>query len=496
MGSTDYLSWALNLSALGIYMHAITVAIVIGFSVALLIVEFVGIRKKDDLLLKAAKTISLVLLIVFVFGAATGTLVEFGLLQVWSGVLLVAGSFAFIPFYLELIAFVLEAATLIALYYTWGKFRNPWSHWSITLIFTFAVLLSGALITSVNSWMQAPWGVGEIVKQIYPWAPSYGPLVVNVDFLLTVKNALVSASSSAGGGVALVNPEILNTLTEKFGALLYDPWIALKSPYSTQSILHQLLASASVGVFWAASGFAIHILRRRAEGDYYLKAVKTLSAIGAVLILAQGATAHWMGAVVYEYQPTKFALIAGLDVSKPNPLIGLTLFGDPNHIFDGFDKLIEAARNHPNPSLAIGGVPVSEIAVADTLKASNLIGLVYPMYMVKVGVAALSLLISLAILSTFVFRGFWQRRLRLLPYIALVMGVFTPLMAGLGWAVREIGRKPWTVYGLVYPNEIITPLGGSPSVAATVIGGLIVGFILLCLTLYLVLVRGFKIGGR
>jgi len=496
MGGADYLDWALNLSALGIYIHAVTVAIVIGFSLALLIVEFVGIRRKDDLLLKAAKTVSLALLIVFVYGAATGTLVEFGLLQVWSGVLLVAGSFAFIPFYLELVAFVLEAATLIALYYTWGKFRNPWSHWLITLTYTFAALLSGALITSVNSWMQAPWGVGEIVKQIYPWAPSYGPLVVNVDFLLSVKNALVSVSGSAGGGVALVNPEILSTLTEKFGELLYDPWIALKSPYSTQSILHQLLASASVGVFWAASGFAILILRRRVEGEYYLKAVKTLSAIGAVLILAQGATAHWMGAVVYEYQPTKFALIAGLDVSKPDPLVGLTMFGDPNHIFDGFDKLVEVAKNHPNPSLVIGGVSVVDIAVADTLKASNLMGVVYPMYMIKVGVAALSLLISLAILSVFVFRRFWQSRLRLLPYIALVMGVFTPLMAGLGWAVREIGRKPWTVYGLVYPNEILTPLGGSPLVATTVIGGLIVGFILLCLTLYLVLVKGFKVGGR
>ena len=496
MGGADYLDWALNLSALGVYIHAVTVAIVIGFSLALLIVEFVGIRRKDDLLLKAAKTVSLALLIVFVYGAATGTLVEFGLLQVWSGVLLVAGSFAFIPFYLELVAFVLEAATLIALYYTWGKFRNPWSHWLITLTYTFAALLSGALITSVNSWMQAPWGVGEIVKQIYPWAPSYGPLVVNVDFLLSVKNALVSVSGSAGGGVALVNPEILSTLTEKFGELLYDPWIALKSPYSTQSILHQLLASASVGVFWAASGFAILILRRRVEGEYYLKAVKTLSAIGAVLILAQGATAHWMGAVVYEYQPTKFALIAGLDVSKPDPLVGLTMFGDPNHIFDGFDKLIEVAKNHPNPSLVIGGVSVVDIAVADTLKASNLMGVVYPMYMIKVGVAALSLLISLAILSVFVFRRFWQSRLRLLPYIALVMGVFTPLMAGLGWAVREIGRKPWTVYGLIYPNEILTPLGGSPLVATTVIGGLIVGFILMCLTLYLVLVKGFKVGGR
>ena len=496
MGGADYLSWALNLSALGIYIHAITVAIVIGFSVALLIIEFIGIRRKDDLLLRAAKTISLVLLIVFVYGAATGTLVEFGLLQVWSGVLLVAGSFAFIPFYLELVAFVLEAATLIALYYTWGKFRNPWSHWMITLTYAFAALLSGALITSVNSWMQAPWGVGDIVKQIYPWAPSYGPLVVNADFLLSVKDALVSVSSKAGGGVALVNPEILSSLTEKFGELLYDPWIALKSPYSTQSILHQLLASASVGVFWAASGFAILILKRRTELDYYLKAVKTLLAIGAVLILAQGATAHWMGAVVYEYQPTKFALIAGLDVSKPDPIVGLTMFGDPNYIFDGFDKLVEAARNHPNPNLVIGGVSAVDIAVADTLKASNLIGVVYPMYMIKISVAALSLLISLVILSVFVFRRFWQSRLNLLPYIALVMGVFTPLMAGLGWAVREIGRKPWTVYGLVYPDEIITPLGGSPLVAATVIGGLIAGFILLCLTLYLVLVRGFKVGGR
>ncbi|MEM3386508.1 MAG: cytochrome ubiquinol oxidase subunit I [Nitrososphaerales archaeon] len=496
MNGVEYINRALNLSSLGIYIHAITIAIVLGFSLALLILELIGIRRKDALLLKAAKTISLVILIVFVYGAATGTLVEFGLLQVWSGVLLVAGSFAFIPFYLELIAFVLEAATLIALYYTWGKFRNPWSHWMLTLTYTFAAFLSGALITSVNSWMQAPWGVGDVVKMIYPWAPTYGPLVVNVDFLISLKDALVSASGSVGGGVALVNPEILSTLSAKFGELLNDPWIALKSPYSNQSILHQLLASSSVGVFWAASGFALLILRKKGESEYYFKAVKTLAAIGAVLVLAQGATAHWMGAVVYEYQPTKFALIAGLDVSKPDPIVGLTMFGDPNYIFDGFDKLVEAAKNHPNPNLIIGGVSAAEIAVADTVAASKNMNLVYPMYTTKVAVAGLSLLISLAILSIFVFRRFWEGRRSLLVYLALTMGLFTPLMSGLGWAVREIGRKPWTVYGLVYPHEIITPLGGSTWVATVVIGGLVVGFILMCLTIYLALTRRLKIGGK
>jgi cytochrome d ubiquinol oxidase subunit I len=33
--------------------------------------------------------------------------------------------------------------------------------------------------------------------------------------------------------------------------------------------------------------------------------------------------------------------------------------------------------------------------------------------------------------------------------------------SGLGWFIREDGRKPWTVYGLLYPEELITsvPIG-------------------------------------
>ncbi len=69
----------LDLSALGIYIHSITVAIVIGFSITLTIIEFLGIRKKDASYIRLAKQLSLVIAIAFVFGAATGTLVEFGL---------------------------------------------------------------------------------------------------------------------------------------------------------------------------------------------------------------------------------------------------------------------------------------------------------------------------------------------------------------------------------------------------------------------------------
>ncbi|MEM2697435.1 MAG: cytochrome ubiquinol oxidase subunit I, partial [Nitrososphaerota archaeon] len=126
----------LDLSALGIYMHSITVAIVIGFSVTLTIIEFLGIVKRDHNYMKLAKQISLVIVIAFVYGAATGTLVEFGLVQVWNGVILGIGSFFFTPLFLELVAFTIEATLLVALLYTWDKFKNPWIHWMITITYT------------------------------------------------------------------------------------------------------------------------------------------------------------------------------------------------------------------------------------------------------------------------------------------------------------------------------------------------------------------------
>ncbi|MCX8191556.1 MAG: cytochrome ubiquinol oxidase subunit I, partial [Nitrososphaerales archaeon] len=88
---------ALHLSSLGIYIHAITVAIVIGFSIALVVIEYLGIKRKDKDYINLAKQISLFIVIAFVFGAATGTLVEFGLIQVWNGVILAIGSFVFLP---------------------------------------------------------------------------------------------------------------------------------------------------------------------------------------------------------------------------------------------------------------------------------------------------------------------------------------------------------------------------------------------------------------
>jgi cytochrome d ubiquinol oxidase subunit I len=49
----------------------------------------------------------------------------------------------------------------------------------------------------------------------------------------------------------------------------------------------------------------------------------------------------------------------------------------------------------------------------------------------------------------------------LLSFLVVVASIFA---SGLGWFVREDGRKPWTVYGLLYPEELVTPVPIGPIV--------------------------------
>lgn len=480
-------SFALTLSSIGIYVHAITVAIVIGFSIALVVLEFLGIKKKDKEYIKLAKKVAIFLIIAFVFGAATGTLVEFGLIQVWNGVILAIGSYVFLPLYLELVAFVIEAGLLIALVYTWDKFKNPWTHWTITVVYAVGALFSGALITSVNSWMQAPWGTGDLVKLIYPWAPSYGPNLSNVDFLVELKIILVDNSLKNGYGPSLITPTVLEQLINKHGILLKDPWVSLTSPVALISVIHQLLATTIVGVFWIAGALSYKALRNVEKREKYFKLFKSVALIGAILFIVQGIEGHEQGLMVYLYQPTKFAMIAGLEKSGAYPPAGLTLFGDPNYIFKGFDYLLQVSENHPNPDIKIAGISLKEIAISDTLKALEKLPLVKVLYEVKILLAGIGVIISLMILSTLVFKKFWVGREKILLYGGLAMPFIPPAVAGLGWAVREIGRKPWTVYGLLYPEELITLNPVNLWVGLAILAGIIAGLLLTFWTAYKVL---------
>ena len=48
-------------------------------------------------------------------------------------------------------------------------------------IYTAMAMLSGALILPVNSWINVPWGTGNVASALNPFLPHYGQMLLMPD---------------------------------------------------------------------------------------------------------------------------------------------------------------------------------------------------------------------------------------------------------------------------------------------------------------------------
>lgn len=475
---------SLFLSALGIYLHAISIALVIGGSITALFFEIMYKLRRLESYHRLSYIIMKIVAIVFAFGAVSGTVVEFGLVQVWTGFLIVMGTFALFPFYIELLAFMLEAGLLAFLVYGWNRFKGKYTHIVLISLIAFGSNLSGALIMVANSWMNVPWGVGDLIKQIYPWAPIYGPKLINEKLFYEIKSILMNNSQPL---TKYLSYEVLNNLTAKYGPLLKDPWIPFKSIYSLVSIAHQLIATIIAGGSWYAVMLAYRYYRGE---DRILQPLLDFLLLLSVLMIIQGVIGHDMGVQVIEYQPTKFALIAGLRKSGPDPIAGLTTFGDPNHIFHGFDYFINVTENYTQ-NIGIQNFQ-RDIALNDVYTALSYMTIVFPLYSSKIALAVLAGIIGLIFMYSWLKPYLWSNKKKLMIYLTYAFSILVTIVSALGWAVRELGRKPWTIYGMFYPRELISIIDLNIWTTSLIIGGLLLSLSMMLIVIYLYIWRGAK----
>ncbi|MEM4674207.1 MAG: cytochrome ubiquinol oxidase subunit I [Pyrobaculum sp.] len=472
------------LSALGIYLHAIYISFTYGLPLAIGAVLWMWRRTRDGDFLKAAKLMTAVLSVNFALGAITGTLVEFGLVQVWPGFNFAIATFAFAPLALELIAFANEVAFLILFVVTLGRVR-PAVSLSLLAVFAVFAYMSGVMIMAANSWMQAPWGVGEVPQSLYPFMPPYGPSEIEVSKLLALRAA------------ALATGQPLSLMIEKPGAavevglVLRDPMVIFYSPYAVVSAAHTILAGALIGLAVVMAGWLYRYYRSR--DAKYLKIVKPMAFVFTVLFIVQApVVAHFQGEVVAKYNPTKFALMEGAYETKYDPLKAFLAYGDPNRPIPGFDEFRKACMTHGDKTLgdllraagvnstvrlaaeyvdltSIKGVRLSDLCLADLEKAASYMPIIHTAYYTKTAFAILGGLAALALFFYFYKAPLFskiaglivkilggERRGLLALSILTILGTVLP--AVLGWYVREAGRKPWTVYGLLYPEDVVTPV--------------------------------------
>ena len=109
------------LSAFGIYGHGTLLGLVLGIPWLIVASECLWITKHDVCYKQLASKWTKILAIIFGTGAASGTLMEFGLFTVWPEFIRLGGQYLFYPFFLEVFAFLAEVTLIVLYWVSWDK---------------------------------------------------------------------------------------------------------------------------------------------------------------------------------------------------------------------------------------------------------------------------------------------------------------------------------------------------------------------------------------
>jgi cytochrome d ubiquinol oxidase subunit I len=300
--------------------------------------------------------------------------------------------------YEGLMAFFLEASFLGVLLF--GRRLVPaWAHFFAALMVAFGTLLSSFWILATNSWMQTPQGYKVVDGRFEP-----------VDWF----------------------------------AIVFSP----SFPYR---LSHNITAFYITTAFVVTGVGAWLVRRGRATDDARMMIRMALNLL-IILVPLQMFLGDQHGLNTREYQPAKLAAIEGrYDTAQPTPL---TLFGIPDDAAATMRYAIEV------PYLGSLILTHSWDGVIKGLKEWPVdqrppVGPPFFAFRVMVGIAFI-MLFMVALGWILRLRGqLWDSAwyLRLCQWVA-PLG-FVAVIAG--WTTTEVGRQPWTVYGLLRTADSVSP---------------------------------------
>src|SRR5262245_54366221 len=330
--------------------------------------------------------------------------------------------------YEGLTAFFLEAGFLGVLLFG-RKLVPPWAYFVSVLMVALATLFSSFWILAANSWMQTPAGY-----------------------------------------------EIVN------GQFLAKDWLAV---IFTPSFPYRL-AHVVVG-FFVTTGFAVlgvgaYLVRREpstAEGRTMLSMTLWLL---TVLVPLQILIGDLHGLNTREHQPAKLAAIeARWDTERRVPL---TLFALPS---DTAERNYFAIDVPWLGSLILTHNLDGEVKGLKDFPADQRPPVVIPFFAFRIMVGCAVIMLGLVLLGAWLR---WRGRLFDTPLFLRLLQLAAPLgfvAVIAGWCVTEVGRQPWTVYGLLRTADSVSPSLTSLDVAISLAGYMLVYLLIYPWGLYLML---------
>lgn len=416
---------ALNLAraqfAFVVSFHIIFPAFTIGLASYLMVLEGLWLKTDKPVYLRLFKYWRKIFAMAFGMGVVSGIVMSYQFGTNWSVFSDKAGPvIGPLMAYEVLTAFFLEAGFLGVMLFGMGRVSKK-LHFLATVMVAFGTLLSATWILSVNSWVQTPQGFGF---------------------------------NEAG-----------QFIPEDWMAIIFNP----SFPYR---LVHMVLAAFLTTALVVGAVGARHLLKDNTNADarkMFSMAMWMLALVAPLQIFA----GDLHGINTLEHQPAKVMAMEGHFESHEHGA-PLYLFGIP----DQENQELKYAIGIPKASSLILKHDLNApLAGLDTIPREDQppVAIVFWSFRVMVGLGTLMMLVGFA--SLFLR---WRKRLydaTLFHRLALMMGPtgFVAVLAG--WITTEVGRQPYTVYGLLRTSDSIAPVE-APAVAASLTAFVVVYFAL------------------
>jgi cytochrome d ubiquinol oxidase subunit I len=338
--------------------------------------------------------------VAFGIGVVTGIVMAFQFGTNWSVLARMAGPIQGpLISYETFMAFFLEATFFGILLF--GRTRvAPWLYLISTAMVALGTTLSAFWIMVNNSWMQVPTG-----------------------YVL------------ANGGF----------VPDDWAQILFNSVVWVRFP-------HMLLASYLTGAFCVAATGAWYVLRREFNAEARIMLHMGLI-LAAVVLPIQLFFGHLVGDYVHDRQPAKFAAIEGRWHDEQPA--GEILIAIPDPV---------AETNHYQIKIPVLGSVIGslslhskELGLTDFPRADRPPMLI-PFFAFRIMVGCGLIMLLLAWVGTYLSLKHRLERNR-----ALLRCIFwsfpLPFVAILtGWFTAEVGRQPWTIYGLLRTADAVTSI--------------------------------------
>jgi cytochrome bd ubiquinol oxidase subunit I len=391
---------ALMADSLG--FHIIFALLGVGLPLVILLLEQLGLRRKDPLILEHARRLSLAAVVLVVAGVASGTIISIQMSLMWGNLIEFGGQIMGLAFGWEGYAFMLEAVFLAFYVSTWGKVKG-WKHWLLGVPVAIGSFGSAFAITLGNAWMQNP-GVLNVVNGVVQTDNPLGALFS--------KTAFFMVSHSVAGYYLATVLCVLGIYA--FYTLKFKP--SGKDQQAVRQIMFRLSATA---VFFVA--------------------------VTALL-------GHFQTQYLAESQPRKFAAIELNEETRTNaPYIIGGEWGE--------DGTVEGGIRIPNMlSILAGNSPATEVkGLRDFPKDT------WPMLFVNILFESKLLLVAIVSGISILFTVLHYKKLRgkyrawryskPLLIALLPLGPLAIVIVELGWMVAEFGRQPFVVNGYMRTDQ-------------------------------------------